>query len=67
MDRDTLLSYLDFNEESKICTYERKFQLGAVTSHKVKPITFYSIKITDAQKRYTVTEEYMLRIVETLK
>ena len=32
-----------------------------------KPITFYSIKWTDAQQQYTVTEIQLISIVETLK
>ena len=43
------------------------FHLGAVISHKVKPIAFYSIKLTDAPKWYTVTERELLSIAETLK
>ena len=35
---DTLLTYLDFNEASKIHTDASKFQLGAVISQKVKSI-----------------------------
>ena len=41
--------------------------LGAVISQKGKPITFYSRKLTDSQKSYTVTEKELLIIVETLK
>ena len=43
-----------------------KFQLRAVISHKGKPIAFYSIKLSNAHKRYTVTEKEMLGIVKTL-
>ena len=53
--RDTLLTYPGFNEEFKIHTHAIKFQLGAVIRHKVKPIAFYSIKLTGDQERYTVT------------
>ena len=35
--------------------------------HKGKPIAFYSRKLYDAQKSYTVTEREILSIVETLK
>ena len=38
-----------------------------VISQKVKPIDFYSRKITGAQIRYTVTEMYILNIVSALK
>ena len=45
---DTLLTYPDFNETFKIHTNASAFQLGAVISQKVKPIAFYSIKLTGA-------------------
>ena len=41
MARDTLLAYPDFNEEFKINTDARRFQLGEVIIQKVKPIAFY--------------------------
>ena len=56
MARNTLLTYLEFNEAFKIHADVSAFQLGAVISQKGKPIDFYSIKLTDAPKRYTVTE-----------
>ena len=54
--RDTLLTYLGFNKTFKIHTDDSAFQLEAVISQKCKPIAFYSRKLTDAQQRYTVTE-----------
>ena len=53
MARDTLLAYPDFIEEFKIYTDDSKFQLEAVICQIGKPITFYSIKLTDSHKRYT--------------
>ena len=64
---NNLLYYPYFNKQFKIQTDARIFQLGAVITKKGKPIAFYSIKITGAQKRYTVTEKEMLSTVETLK
>ena len=52
---DTLLTYPDFNEAFKIHTYASAFQLGAVISHKGKPIYFHIRKLTDAQQWHTVT------------
>ena len=57
MVRDTLSTYPDFNEHFKMHTDARAFQLGALIINKVKPIAFYSRKLTGAQKRYTVTEK----------
>ena len=54
MARDILLNYPDSNEGFKIHTDARNFQLGAVIIQNGKPITFYSIKLTSAQMRYTV-------------
>ena len=63
----SFLAYSDFNEEFKIHTDARNFQLGAVISHKYKLIAFYSRKLTDAQKNYTVIEKELLNILETQK
>ena len=64
---DTLLTYPDFNEEFKIITDTRDFQLGAVTGQKFKPVAFHSRKLTYTQKNDTVIEKDMLIIIETLK
>ena len=64
--RDTFETYPDFNKTFKICTDASAFQLGTVISQKYKPISFYSRKLTDAQRRYTVTDKELLSIVETL-
>ena len=48
LDRDTLLSYTDFNEEFKIHTDTRDFKVGAVIIQNGKPIAFYGRKLTDA-------------------
>ena len=64
---DTLLTCPYSNEAFKISTDSSKFQLGAVIRQKGKPIAFYSIKLTDAQKQYLVTEKELLSILETLK
>ena len=67
MARGNLLAYPCFNEEFKMHTDARNFQLGAVIIQKVIPIAFYSIKLTDSQKRYTLTKKELLSTVETLK
>ena len=56
-----------YDEEFKIHTNDSAFQLVAVVSQKFKPIAFYSIRITDAQKRYKVIGKELLITVETLK
>ena len=54
--RNTLLTYPDFNETFKIHTNANAFQFEAVISQKGQPIDFYSRKMTDAQKLYTLIE-----------
>ena len=49
VDLNTLLTYPNFNEIFKIHTDASDFQLGAVISRKVKPIAFYSRKLTGSQ------------------
>ena len=56
MVRDNLLPYPDFNEESKIHTDARNFQLGAVITQNVKTIDLYSRKLIYPPKN-TVTEK----------
>ena len=65
--RKNLSTYPDCNEEFKINTDDRKFQSGAVIIHNGKPIALYIRKLTDSQKRYTVTENDMLSIAKNLK
>ena len=55
--RDDFLTYPYFNEMFKIRTNASAFQLGAVISHKGKPIAFYNRRLTDSQQQYTVTEK----------
>ena len=63
MARDTLLTYLDFNENFKIHIDASDFKLGAVILCKGKPIALYSRKCTEAQQSYTVTERELLSII----
>ena len=64
---DTLLTYPDFNKKFNIYTDASGFQLVVVIIQKDKSIAFYSRKITDSQKWYTVTDRKPISIVETLK
>ena len=63
MASNTLLSYLDFNEDFSIHTDASDFKLGAVILQKGKPIAFYIRKRTESQQRYTVTERELLSII----
>ena len=54
--RDIVLNNPDFNETFKIHTDASVFKLGAVNIKKGKPIALHIRKLTDSQKRYTVTD-----------
>ena len=60
---DNLSDYPDFNKIFKIRTNASYFQLGLVIIQKGAHITFYGRKYTGAQKRYTVTENELLRFI----
>ena len=62
-----MLTYPDFNENFEIHTNASALQLAGVITQKGKPVALYSIKLTDSQQRYTVTEKELISIVETLK
>ena len=64
---DTLLAYLNFNEEFKIHTDSSNFQLRAIIIQNFKPIAFYGRKLTGVHTMYTVIEKELLSIVKTLK
>ena len=61
--RNSLSSYLYFNKQFKVYTNASNFQLGAVIIQKGRPMAFYTRRLNDAQKSYTVTEREILRIV----
>jgi hypothetical protein len=65
--KSVALAYPDFSKPFEIYTDASKFQLGAVISQNDRPLAFYSRKLTDAQTRYTVIEQELLSIVETLR
>ena len=56
MEFSTLLNYPYFNKQFEIHTDDRNLELGVVISQEVKPIAFYSRKLTGTPKGYTVTE-----------
>jgi hypothetical protein len=47
--KETLLTFLNFNEPFHIFTYASKYQLGTVIMQDEKPIAFYSRKLNLAQ------------------
>jgi hypothetical protein len=61
-----MLTFPDFSKPFHIYTDASDTQLGAAITQDDKPISFYSIKLNSAQKRYTTGEQELLLIVETL-
>jgi hypothetical protein len=65
--RDVALAYPDYSQEFEIYTDGSKTQLGAVITQNNRPIAFFSRKLSEAQRKYSITEIELLAICETLK
>eukprot|EP00804_Cyclotella_cryptica_P020838 CCRYP_011449-RA/>CCRYP_011449-RA protein AED:0.36 eAED:0.63 QI:0/0/0/1/0/0.33/3/0/453 len=65
--RDVTLAYPDYSQGFEIYTDSSKYQLGAVITQNNRPLAFFSRKLSQAQQKYSVTEQELLAIVETLK
>ena len=65
--KDVVLAYPDYSQGFEIYTDSSKFQLGAVITQNNRPLAFFSRKLNTAQQKYSVTEQELLAIVETLK
>jgi RNase H-like domain found in reverse transcriptase len=67
MAKDAFLRYPDHNKPFHIYCDASDLQLGAVIMQENAPIPFYSCKLNNAQKNYTVGEKELLYAVATLK
>ena len=65
--RDVVLAYPDFDKVFEIFTDASSRQLGAVITQDNRPIAFFSRKLNEAQTKYSLTEQELLSIIETLK
>ncbi len=65
--KDVVLAYPDYSKVFEIYTDASSKQLGAVITQDNRPITFCSRKLSDIQRKYSVTKIELLAIVETLK
>ena len=65
--KDVTLAYPDYTQGFEIYTDSSKLQLGAVITQNNRPLAFFSRKLSPAQQKYSVTEQELLAIVETLK
>ena len=63
----TVLAYPDYSQPFEIYTDASATQLGAVITQNKSPLAFFSRKLSDTQKQYSVTKIELLAIVETLK
>ncbi len=61
------MAYPDFNKVFEIYTDASSKQLGTVITQDTRPIAFFSRKLSDTQRKYSVTKIELLAIVETLK
>ena len=60
------LAFPDFKGLFFIYTDALNYQLGAVIMQHGKPLAFFSRKLTNSQRDYTVGEQELLAIVEML-
>jgi RNase H-like domain found in reverse transcriptase len=67
MAKDAFLMYPDHNKPFHVYCDASDPQLGAVIMQEHAPVAFYSCKLNNAQKNYTVGEKEILSVVETLK
>ena len=65
--KDVVLAYPDYSGVFEIYTDASSKQLGAVITQKNRPVTFFSWKLSVAQRKYSVTKIELLAIVETLE
>jgi hypothetical protein len=65
--KDVVLAYPDYSKVFEIYTDASSKQLGAVITQGNRPIAFFSRKLFDAQRKYSITKIELLAIVETLK
>jgi hypothetical protein len=65
--REVVLAYPDYSNVFKIYTNASSKQLGAVITQENRPIAFFSWKLSNTQRKYSVTKIELLAIVKTLK
>jgi len=67
MAREVLLAYPNYNEVFEIFTDASSRQMGAVITQNGRPLAFFSRKLSETQRKYSITELELLSIVECLK
>ncbi len=61
------MAYPDYSKVFKIHTDASSKQLGAVITQDNRPIAFFSWKLSDMQRKHSITKIELIAIVETLK
>jgi hypothetical protein len=61
------LAHPDYSKVFEIYADASSKQLGAVITQDNRPIAFFSWKLSDMQRKYSVTKIELLAIVKTLK
>ena len=67
MARDVSLAYPNYSIPFEVYTDASSRQLGAVIVQNNRPLAYFSRKLSETQRKYSVTELELLSIVETLK
>jgi hypothetical protein len=65
--KDAVLSYPDYSKIFEIYTDASSKHLGAVITQGNRTIAFFSRKLSDMQRKYSLTKIELLAIVKTLK
>jgi hypothetical protein len=65
--KDVVLAYPDYSKVFKIYIDASSRQLGAVITQDNRPITFFSRKLSDTQRKYSITKIELLAMVKTFK
>jgi hypothetical protein len=65
--QDVMLTYPQFDKPFHVYTDASESQIGGVIMQENKPLGFFSKKLNQTQKKYPVTEQELLAIVETIK
>jgi hypothetical protein len=65
--KDVVLAYLDYSKVFKIYTDASSKQLGVVITQDNRPIVFLSWKLSNTQRKYSITKIKLRAIVKKLK